>query len=167
MQRCCFFGQHSHTLHSLLGLTDIKLKNELSSLVDTTVWVNALQDIRSREKQEKNRISDLLVEIRIRKEEIVRSQTDIDARLVASAELQVEIETAKQQGTIFTSHMLLLTQRGKFFFKFVSYSISNVSKYLHCSKKCIYNFVSIQMTEFLFYFIFSSTTVISCVYEYQ
>ena len=79
------------------------------------MWVNALQDIRSREKQEKNRISDLLVEIRIRKEEIVRSQTDIDARLVASAELQVEIETAKQKGTIFTSHMLLLTQREKIF----------------------------------------------------
>ena len=138
MQRCCFFGQHSHTLHSLLGLTDIKLKNELSSLVDTTVWVNALQDIRSREKQEKNRISDLLVEIRIRKEEIVRSQTDIDARLVASAELQVEIETAKQKGTVFTFHMLLLTQREKFFLSILLPQHRHVSKYLHCSKKCIY-----------------------------
>jgi hypothetical protein len=101
LQRVCFFGQHSHTLHSLLGLTDIKLKNELSSLVDTTVWVNALQDVRGREKQEKNRISDLLVEIRIRKEEIGRCQTDIDARLLASAELQLEIETAKQKGKLF------------------------------------------------------------------
>jgi hypothetical protein len=65
------------------------------------VWVNALQDIRGREKQEKNRISDLLVEIRIRKEEIGRCQTDIDARLLASAELQLEIETAKQKGKLF------------------------------------------------------------------
>ena len=26
LQRCCFFGQHSHTLQSLLGLTDVRLK---------------------------------------------------------------------------------------------------------------------------------------------
>jgi len=31
--------QHSHTLHSLLGLSDVKLKHELSALVDTDLWV--------------------------------------------------------------------------------------------------------------------------------
>ena len=98
MQRCCFFGQHSHTLHSLLGLSDVKLKNELSALVDTSIWVNTLQDVKGREKKEKLRVTELSVEIRVREEEAARSQAAIDADTIALSILKNEVEDAKLKG---------------------------------------------------------------------
>ena len=55
LQRCCFFGQHSHTQESLLGLTDAQLKAELSVLVDTEIWNLAHGDVKSRLKVLQNR----------------------------------------------------------------------------------------------------------------
>ena len=100
LQRCCFFGQHSHTLHSLLGLTDVKLKNELSALVDTSIWVNTLQDVKGREKKEKHRVTELSVEIRVREEEAARSKAAIDADKSALNTLENEVEDAKLKGNI-------------------------------------------------------------------
>ena len=100
LQRCCFFGQHSHTLHSLLGLTDVKLKNELSALVDTSIWVNTLQDVKGREKKEKHRVTELSVEIRVREEEAMRSTAAIDADKSALNALENEVEEAKLKGKI-------------------------------------------------------------------
>ena len=108
LQRCCFFGQHSHTLHSLLGLTDIKLKNELSSLVDTTVWANALQDVRSRDKQERSRMAEILVELRLRKEEIGRCEADIEAKMAAAKALEDEIDAARRKGKSLSSCCIIL-----------------------------------------------------------
>eukprot|EP01035_Chromulina_nebulosa_P028106 gene28106-37043_t len=42
LQRCCFFGQHSHTL-----------ENELSAMVDTAIWAAALQDVKAKDKVDK------------------------------------------------------------------------------------------------------------------
>jgi hypothetical protein len=67
LQRCCFLGQHSHTLQALLGLTDLRLKNELSLLVDMGIWVAAVQDIKLREKAAKLRTNEIAVEHRIRR----------------------------------------------------------------------------------------------------
>jgi hypothetical protein len=103
LQRCCFFGQHSHTLHSLLGLTDVKLKSELSALVDTSVWVNTLQDVKSREKKEKSRVLELSTEIRTREEEAARSRAAIDADVSALGVLEKEVEDAKLKGEIIIS----------------------------------------------------------------
>ena len=100
LQRCCFFGQHSHTLHSLLGLTDVKLKSELSALVDTSVWVNTLQDVKNREKKEKSRVIELSTEIRTREEEAARSRAVIDADMNALGVLEKEVEDAKLKGEI-------------------------------------------------------------------
>ena len=103
LQRCCFFGQHSHTLHSLLGLTDVKLKSELSALVDTSVWVNTLQDVKCREKKEKSRVLELSTEIRTREEEASRSRAAIDADVTALGMLEKEVEDAKLKGEIISS----------------------------------------------------------------
>jgi hypothetical protein len=109
LQRCCFFGQHSHTLHSLLGLTDVKLKSELSALVDTSVWVNTLQDVKSREKKEKSRVLELSTEIRTREEEAARSRAAIDADVSALDVLEKEVEDAKLKGEINTSALFFFT----------------------------------------------------------
>lgn len=85
LQRCCFFGQHSHTMQALLGLTDIKLKNELSLMVDMSLWIAAVQDVKAREKTCKGRASEISVELRIRKDEHIRES---DALLGISTALE-------------------------------------------------------------------------------
>lgn len=61
----------------MLGLTDVKLKSELSLLVDTEIWTNAAQDIRIREKTMKQRSTEIDVEYRLRLEEIDNINTSI------------------------------------------------------------------------------------------
>ena len=131
LQRCCFFGQHSHTLHSLLGLTDVKLKNELSALVDTSIWVNTLQDVKGREKKEKHRVTELSVEIRVREEEAARSKAAIDADKSALNTLENEVEEAKLKGDIdlFSFFCLLL----RFYICFVLLSTYMYFILLHVS----------------------------------
>ena len=78
LQRCCFYGQHSHTLQSLLGLTDIKLKSEMSLLVDTELWTTALQDVKARDRACKTRVNEITVEERMRKQEILRTKESVE-----------------------------------------------------------------------------------------
>ena len=99
LQRCCFFGQHSHTLQSLLGLTDTKLKSELSALVDTRIWSLASQDVRARERADKARATELKVEIRVRGEESVRVKATLEDSMNLVRRLEVELFTAKEKAS--------------------------------------------------------------------
>jgi hypothetical protein len=91
LQRSCFFGQHSHTMQSLLGLTDAKLKAELSLLVDVGLWNAALLDVKTREKTSKSRVSELTIELRVREEEVTRMRNNVKAiqNSVIVAELKI------------------------------------------------------------------------------
>ena len=97
LQRCCFFGQHSHTLQSLLGLSDVKLKSEMSFLVDTKIWTAAQQDVRAREKVDKARVVELDVELRIRAEEILRVKSSLDDSMQLIRRLESELGNARQK----------------------------------------------------------------------
>ena len=97
LQRCCFYGQHSHTLQSLLGLSDVKLKNELSVLVDTELWSLALQDIKNRDKLGKTRISEIGVETRIRGEETERVKESINEAMKRYRSLETQYHDAANQ----------------------------------------------------------------------
>ena len=98
MQRCCFFGQHSHTLHSLLGLTDSKLKNELSALVDTSIWTLAQDDVKKREKNDNLHRSKIEIECDIFKKQIVEARMICNADNHLIENLKSEIATAKEKG---------------------------------------------------------------------
>lgn len=100
VQRCCFFGQHSHTLHSLLGLTDTKLKSELSVLVDTRLWAAALHDVRARLSSDKARVTELGIETRIRKEEIDRSKALLEGSMQEVRRLEQSLEEAKKKAAL-------------------------------------------------------------------
>ena len=67
-------------------------------MVDTTIWMNALQDIKNRLKSDKNRISEISVEIRIREEEIGRSRSSVDTETLSLKNMEIELERAKTQG---------------------------------------------------------------------
>jgi len=97
LQRCCFFGQHSHTLQSLLGLTDTKLKSELSALVDTRIWTLTSQDVRSRERGDKARAAELKVEIRIRGEEAQRVKATLEDSMNLVRRLEGELAVSKER----------------------------------------------------------------------
>jgi chromosome segregation ATPase len=97
LQRCCFFGQHSHTQQSLLGLTDSKLKTELGALVDVTVWNSALSDVKSREKLATSRISELAIEIRVRNEELIRGKESVQRAKDAAAVAEVKVREARDR----------------------------------------------------------------------
>ena len=97
LQRCCFFGQHSHTLHSLLGLSDVRLKSELAFLVDTELWARCLADVRAREKADKARATELAVELRLRGEEMNRSQGGLEGDLQGVRRLETDLETARSK----------------------------------------------------------------------
>ena len=94
LQRCCFFGQHSHTLQSLLGLTDVRLKGELSSLVDTELWQLALGDVRQRDRDGKQRLQELAVEGRLRREVLEKCQRDHAGSVAATTSLQTQLSDA-------------------------------------------------------------------------
>lgn len=127
LQRCCFFGQHTHTmqvrvddagscvsslfhswislghsfllLQSLLGLTDVKLKQELSALVDTSLWVTASQDVRSRERSIRTKLQELSVEARLRKEEFGRAESSVNAANSTLNGFQAELEAAQRRAS--------------------------------------------------------------------
>ena len=94
LQRCCFYGQHSHTLQSLLGLSDIKLKSEMAALVDTELWTLALQDVKSRDKLCKTRVHEISVEGRIRKEEILRAKKSLEESMKRHRSLELQRDSA-------------------------------------------------------------------------
>jgi DNA repair exonuclease SbcCD ATPase subunit len=95
LQRCCFFGQHSHTLQSLLGLTDVRLKSELSCLVDTELWTLAAADVRGRERADRARVTELTVEARVRQEELTRTASVVAEAATGVRQLEAQLERAK------------------------------------------------------------------------
>jgi hypothetical protein len=97
LQRCCFFGQHSHTLQSLLGLTDVKFKSELSFLVDTAIWVRSTNDVRTRERADKARANELAVEMRVRGEELERLKNEVKSTMEAVIQLEEELVAAQKK----------------------------------------------------------------------
>ena len=114
LQRCCFFGQHSHTLHSLLGLTDVKLKSELSYLVDTTLWQSALADVRAREKVDKARALEIGVELRVRGEELgrLRAGAEETDRALRAAEEELVSARGSAEGAALRAREVLVSRFG-------------------------------------------------------
>jgi DNA repair exonuclease SbcCD ATPase subunit len=70
----------------------VKLKNELGALVDTNLWVAALQDVKARERAAKNRLLELGVEARLRTEERTRAEAAVVAATAQVTALQQELE---------------------------------------------------------------------------
>ena len=71
LQRACFYGQHSTEAGALLGLTDARLKTELSPLVlHSKLWVAAAAASRVQERELRKAVAALEVELRIRREEV-------------------------------------------------------------------------------------------------
>lgn len=94
LHRCCFFGQHSHTLKSLLGLSDQQLKAELKVLVDTSLWVAANEHVRSRKREAKSRLSAIDVESKIRLEEVTRNEHSLAQEERSKDALETQLEEA-------------------------------------------------------------------------
>ena len=67
-------------------------------MVDTSVWINAVQDVKNRIKNDKNRITEISIEIRVREEEIGRAKLEIESEMNNSKYLETELETAKSKG---------------------------------------------------------------------
>lgn len=76
LQRSSFFGQHSHATQSLLGLTDAGLKTALGAMVDTDIWISAASYSRSQERENKNRINEIEIEVKLRREELHKIETE-------------------------------------------------------------------------------------------
>jgi DNA repair exonuclease SbcCD ATPase subunit len=90
LQRSCFFGQHATAGSALLGLTDARLKAELSPLVQhSSLWVTAAAQCRATERSLRQGLAALEVEERIRREEWDTGA----ARSVAAAEALAVCET--------------------------------------------------------------------------
>jgi DNA repair exonuclease SbcCD ATPase subunit len=77
LQRCYFFGQHSHTSQSLLGLSDTKLKDELSALINAEIWKYLSQEIRLNEKVLKSNINDMNITNNLKTQDIIQLNQSI------------------------------------------------------------------------------------------
>ena len=82
-------------MQSLLGLTDVKLKQELSVLVDTQLWATALQDVKTRKSAAKSRLSELVVETRVRGEELQRLVAQLRDSEGLVARVTADLEAAR------------------------------------------------------------------------
>lgn len=87
----CFF------LQSLLGLSDVKLKSELAGLVDIQLWVAAQQDVKQREKTAKTRLAEILVENRMREDEMRRRSEALSDATKAVNELLRDLQAAQDK----------------------------------------------------------------------
>jgi DNA repair exonuclease SbcCD ATPase subunit len=96
LQRCCFFGQHSHAMTSLLGLSDRSWKNELGacSLVDLKLWNAAWTEVRAQGRQLKANISEMAVETRVRNEEYSRTMATLQQNLALLKQAESDLSSA-------------------------------------------------------------------------
>jgi DNA repair exonuclease SbcCD ATPase subunit len=97
LQRCYFYGQHSHTSHSLLGLTDTRLKEEFSPLVNADIWVLAASESRGKERKLKAEITEIDVELRLRLKERERLNASIVRSSETLSKLQQSIAQTEQR----------------------------------------------------------------------
>lgn len=74
----------------------MKLKQELSALVDTSLWVTASQDVRARERGIRSKLQELAVEARLRKEECGRAESAANSANATLNSLQAELESAQR-----------------------------------------------------------------------
>lgn len=81
-------------MQSLLGLTDVRLKSELSLLVNTEIWTVALQDVRARDKEARSKVQELIIEKRVRNEELIRVDSDLISAEATNERLKQEYEKA-------------------------------------------------------------------------
>lgn len=90
LQRCYFFGQHSHTAQSLLGLTDTRLKEELSPLLNMVIWTSSTADVRSREKLTKQELQENDILHRLAQQDVAKVTT-------MQAQLQIQQQGIQQE----------------------------------------------------------------------
>jgi len=108
--RVCFFGQHGHAVGSLLGLTDTRLKAELSTLVDVDMWGAAMAEVRTRDRKGRAALDALAVEARVRGEEMDRRRREWEAAQLdlcggaasasASASTDADVEIGRIQSQL-------------------------------------------------------------------
>ncbi len=106
----------------------MKLKNELSVLVDMNLWSTALQDVKNREKTGKSRISDLSVEVKVRNEELQRNQIQCaeSKQAVNSIERELAIAKEKQAHELGKSSQTILEQFGNFTVEEMSLKLNKI-----------------------------------------
>lgn len=93
LQRCFFFGQHSHTAQSLLGLTDTRIKEELGPLINIDIWSACTADTRSRDKVLKQQLNEVNMTLRyMTQQELPKLQTQIQQHETAVRSLQDELQ---------------------------------------------------------------------------
>ena len=79
-------------------MTDSKLKNELSALVDTSIWAQAQDDVKKREKADSSHKNKLEIECDILKEQNIIARTACNVDNENIEKLKSEISTAKEKG---------------------------------------------------------------------
>lgn len=94
LARCCFYGQHSHTQQSLLGLQDTGLKYELGRLVDVRAWIEAAKIVRAKEKVNEEQLREINFNIKTKQEELNKA---LHREIGVREDLQIKIaELARQ-----------------------------------------------------------------------
>ena len=93
---------------SLLGLTDVKLKNELSALVDTAIWGAALQTVKAQDRADKQRLSEISIEHRLRSEELKNLQLTYNSTLQTKEAISNDLFLAKVRFWITLSLIFFL-----------------------------------------------------------
>ena len=97
LQRCYFFGQHSHTHQSLLGLSDTKLKEELSTLINNQLWITLSQEIRQLEKSLIQENIDYKSSLRQNEENRWKIMKNLEETKVSMTNYEIELATIRQQ----------------------------------------------------------------------
>jgi DNA repair exonuclease SbcCD ATPase subunit len=82
-------------VQSLLGLTDVKLKQELAALVDTSLWSDAWQDVRIRNRAARDRLKELTGINRLRREEHALAEAAHGEAITTLNERRRELEVAQ------------------------------------------------------------------------
>ena len=106
LQRACFFGQHSAST-ALLGMTDAKLRTELSPLVQhADLWVDAASACRAEERQLKKDITALEVELRIRESEVKEKENEAYTMRMELDMRRQELQKAKERAKMEESRLV-------------------------------------------------------------
>ena len=84
----------------MLGLSDTKLKSELASLIDMELWTAALTDVRNHEKKEKDTCKEMIMEAKLREEEIKRANLQLENNELKASNILLKLNDTRNQADI-------------------------------------------------------------------
>jgi uncharacterized protein YmfQ (DUF2313 family) len=100
-------------VQSLLGLTDVKLKQELAALVDTSLWSTAGQDVRTRDRAARDRLKVLTGINSLRREEHALAEAAHGEAITTLNERRRELEVAQCTLNELTDNTTILAELEK------------------------------------------------------